>query len=113
MPSSQSPNGNQTIIPVDLETLKYSRNLPFFKSNGEIPGKKIPPKNEFCKRSHRSVRLYKIQVEFENCWLCKYCQQTNYLMTKNISDTKFTLKKSKLQEDLYAKQLSAGHRKIL
>ena len=42
MPSSQSPNGNQTIIPIDLETLKYSRNLPFFKSNGEIPGKKIP-----------------------------------------------------------------------
>ena len=44
MPSSQSPNGNQTIIPIDLETLKYSRNLPFFKSNGEIPGKKIPQK---------------------------------------------------------------------
>ena len=42
MPSSQSPNGNQTIIPIDLETLKYSRNLPYFKSNGEIPGKKIP-----------------------------------------------------------------------
>ena len=89
MPSSQSPNGNQTIIPIDLETLKYSRNLPFFKSNGEIPGKKIPKKNEFCKRSHRSVRLYKIQVESEKC-IFSFSGLTLFY-DKNISDSVFTL----------------------
>ena len=112
MPSSQSPNGNQTIIPIDLETLKYSRNLPFFKSNGEIPGKKIPKKNEFCKRSHRSVRLYKIQVGFENCWLCKYCQQTNYLMTKNISDSNFYAENQIFVRFDRAKSISSGNSKI-
>ena len=94
MPMIHLLTGNQTVIPTDLKTQKYSITLPFFNSNGENMGKKIPQKNEFCKRSRRSVRLYEIQVGFENCWLCKYCQQTNYLMTKTFP-TVFLRSKSK------------------
>jgi len=58
------------------------------------------------------VRLYKIQVGFENCWLCKYCQQTNYLMTKNISDSNFYAENQIFVRFDRAKSISSGNRKI-
>ena len=37
MPISQSPNGNQTINPVDLKTVKYSIKQQNFNLNGKYP----------------------------------------------------------------------------
>ena len=51
----------------------------FFKSNGEFPGKKIPPKNEFCKRLHRSVRLCKFHFLYQERTEAVSLKLTNFI----------------------------------
>ena len=54
---SQSPNGNQTVIPTDLKTSKYGTFLLFFNLIGENMGNKLTRKWLIYNLTHTSVLL--------------------------------------------------------
>ena len=76
MPISQSPNGNQTINPTDLKTLKYSIKQQNFNSKRGING------DVFLQKSHKNNHTHTGVLLLQNNPVTTYLGITSEVLTK-------------------------------